>query len=487
MKVRRKHSLFAFLLMLATCLVAGLTFNTGAAHAEPTYTIGTNSTFAPFSIQDKNGGYSGKNPGIEIEILREIAKHEHFKYRYKIMSFNGDLQALSNGQVDAVMAGMSVTNERKQKFDFSTPYYNDGVVMAVAKKSKITSMKQLRGKQVDAKSGTSAAIMAQKYQKKYGYKIKYFESSNTMYNDVKIGQASAVFDDEPVLRYSIKNGVPLKIVSKKAQYTTPIAIGFKKGANTELRHKMNDGIAWLNKTGRMKKIINKYTKSNATHVDTASQRTIFGLIKSNSHALLKGLWETIELAVIGILAAVVFGTILGVLGVAQNKFANALSTVIIYIFRGLPMMVLAFFIYIGLPSVIGHKIPLFTAGIMTLMLDEGAYVGAIVKGGFDSVDKGQWEAARSLGMPYYKALRKVIAPQGFKLMIPSLVNQFIITLKDTSILSAIGVMELTETGTVIIARNMEGFKMWLIIGVMYIIIVTLLTWLSNYIQKKMSN
>ena len=150
------------------------------------------------------------------------------------------------------------------------------------------------------------------------------------------------------------------------------------------------------------------------------------------------------------------------------------------------MMVLAFFIYIGLPAVIGHKIPLNQAGLLTLMLDEGAYVGAIVKGGFDSVDKGQWEAARSLGMPYYKALWKVVAPQGFKLMIPSLVNQFIITLKDTSILSAIGVMELTETGTVIIARNMEGFKMWLIIGVMYIIIITLLTWLSNYVQKKIA-
>lgn len=487
MGVRGKHRVLTAMMTFAFALVAGLWFKTGTVHAEPTYTIGTNTTFAPFSIQDKNGGYSGKNPGMEIEILREIAKHEHFKYRFKIMSFNGDLQALSNGQVDAVMAGMSVTDERKQKFDFSTPYYNDGVVMAVAKDSNITSMKQLRGKQVDAKSGTSAAIMAQKYQKKYGYKIKYFESSNTMYNDVKIGQAAAVFDDEPVLRYSIKNGVPLKVVSKKAEYTTPVAIGFKKGQNQELQRKMNNGIAWLNKTGRMQKIIDKYTKSNATHVDDASKRTIWGLIKSNSHALLKGLQETIILAVVGIFAALIFGTILGVLGIAQNKFLNGLSTVIIYIFRGLPMMVLAFFIYIGMPSVIGHKIPLFTAGILTLMLDEGAYVGAIVKGGFNSVDKGQWEAARSLGMPYYKALRKVIAPQGFKLMVPSLVNQFIITLKDTSILSAIGVMELTETGTVIIARNMEGFKMWLIIGVMYIIIVTLLTWLSNYVQKKMSN
>ena len=81
---------------------------------------------------------------------------------------------------------------------------------------------------------------------------------------------------------------------------------------------------------------------------------------------------------------------------------------------------------------------------------------------------------------------KVIMPQGIKIMVPSLVNQLIITLKDTSILSAIGVMELTQTGTVIIARNMEGFKMWLIIGVIYIIIITLLTWLSNYVQRKMA-
>ena len=152
---------------------------------------------------------------------------------------------------------------------------------------------------------------------------------------------------------------------------------------------------------------------------------------------------------------------------------------------GIPMMVLAFFIYIGLPNLTGQKIPLFTAGVLTLMLDEGAYVGAIVRGGFEAVDVGQWEAARSLGLPYSKALVKVIAPQGLKIMVPSLVNQLIITLKDTSILSAIGVMELTQTGTVIIARNMEGFKMWLIIAVMYMIIITLLTWLSNYVQKRM--
>lgn len=454
--------------------------------ADQTYTFATNNTFEPFEIQDSKGGYSGKNPGIEIEMLKKIAKHEHFNYKLKPMSFNGDLQALEGGQVDAVIAGMSVTNERKQKFDFSKPYYTDGVMMAVAKNSKITSLKQLKGKTVSAKSGTSAALFVKSNQKKYGYKVRYFDSSNTMWNDVKNGNTDATFDDGPVLQYGIRTGVPLKIVTKKPIDAQPVAVGFQKGKNLALQKKVNDGITWLKKTGQMKQIINKYTKSTKTTKTSTASRTIPGLLKANRAALLRGLWMTVELTVVGIVLAMIFGLILGVLGVMQSKVANALSSIIIYIFRGIPMIVLAFFIYMGLPNVIGHKVPLFLAGVMTLMLDEGAYVGAIVKGGFDAVDPGQWEAARSLGLPYSRTLLKVIAPQGLKIMVPSLVNQFIITLKDTSILSAIGVMELTQTGTVIISQNMEGFKMWLIIGTIYIIIITLLTWLSNYIQKRMA-
>ena len=455
------------------------------AHAEKTYTIGTVDTFEPFEIQDKNGTYNGKNPGIEIEMLREIAKHEGFKYNLKIMSFNATLTALEAGQIDASMGGMSVTDERKAKIDFSKSYYTDGVVMAVSENSKITKLSQLKGKTVDVKSGTASAIYANSVKDKYGFKVKYFNTSNTMWNDVMNGNAAATFDDGPVLQYGIRNGIKLKIVTKEIN-STPVAMGVKKGQNQELLNKLNDGITWLKETGRMQKIINKYTKGDAAKTEMDSDRSVWGLIKSNKDALLSGLGETLLLTVVGAALALLFGVILGVMGISDGKIFSSISSVIIYIFRGMPMIVLAFFIYIGVPSVIGHKIPLFTAGILTLMLDEGAYVGAIVKGGFQAVDRGQWEAARSLGLPYYKALVKVIMPQGIKIMVPSLVNQLIITLKDTSILSAIGVMELTQTGTVIIAQNMEGFKMWLIIGVIYIIIITLLTWLSNYVQRKMA-
>lgn len=464
----------------------GLLAEQQVAVADPIYTFATNNTFEPFEIQDSKGGYSGKNPGIEIEILKKIARHEHFKYRLKPMTFNGDLQALESGQVDAVMAGMSVTDERKAKYDFSKPYYTDGVVMAVAQDSHIKSLNQLKGKTVSAKSGTSAALFLKKNQKKYGYKIRYFDSSNTMWNDVKNGNTAATFDDGPVLQYGIKTGVPLKIVTKKPIDAQPVAVGFQKGRNLALQKKINHGITWLNQTGQMEQIINKYTKGNQTTKDSTADHTIWGLLKTNRMALLRGLWMTLELTVVGIIFAMIFGIVLGILGVVNNKLANGISSILIYIFRGIPMIVLAFFIYMGLPNVIGHKVPLFLAGILTLALDEGAYIGAIVKGGFESVDPGQWEAARSLGLPYSKALMRVIAPQGFKLMVPSLVNQFIITLKDTSILSAIGVMELTQTGTVIISQNMEGFRMWTIIAVIYIVIITLLTWLSNYVQKRMN-
>ena len=177
--------------------------------------------------------------------------------------------------------------------------------------------------------------------------------------------------------------------------------------------------------------------------------------------------------------------IIGLLGILPNKFAQGLSTTIIYIFRGLPLLVLALFIYNGLPSLTGVKIPAFVAGVITLMLNEGAYTAAFVNGGINAVDKGQMEAARSLGLPFGTAMRKVILPQGLKIMVPSFVNQFIITLKDTSILSIIGILELTQTGKIIIARNLEGFKVWTIIALIYLIIITLLTWLSNYVQKKM--
>ncbi|MBJ7695173.1 ABC transporter substrate-binding protein/permease [Weissella sp. GP1] len=475
-------------LMVLAASIVGMVAGVPNAHAASShYTITTDTTFPPFEFQTQGGDYRG----IDMDMLKEIAKREDFTYTLKPMSFNAGVQAVQAGQVDGILAGMSITDERKQTFDFGTPYYKSGIVMAVANKSKVDSLDDLKGKTVAAKTGSSGAMYAQRMAKKYDFKITYFNDSNTMYNDVIIGNTVAAFEDQPVMAYAIQQGTKMKIVTDPADGNW-YGFGVKKGDNAELLKKFNEGYAKIVKDGTYDKIVNRYLgeggynyKENAA-AKSAADQSIWSLIQENKAALLDGLIKTLQLTVVGIVLAAIWGVLLGVLGVAPSKLVRGISSTIIYIFRGLPMLVLAFFIYIGIPNLTGQKIPAFTAGVITLILNEGAYIGAFVRGGFKSVDPGQLEAARSLGMPYGKAMRKVVMPQGIRLTIPSFINQFIITLKDTSILSAIGIIELTQTGTLIIARNLQGFKVWLMIAVLYLIVITLLTWLSNWVEKRIN-
>ncbi|AEV94706.1 amino acid ABC transporter substrate-binding protein/permease [Pediococcus claussenii] len=450
---------------------------------EKTYQIGTDVTYPPFEFANNQNKYVG----IDIDLMKEIANEEGFKVNIKPIGFNAAVQSLESGQIDGMIAGTTITPARKQKMDFSDPYFKTGVVMAVSPKSGIKDLKDLKGKRVAIKTGTAAAAYAQKLQSKYGFKTVTFDDSDNMYSDVVNKNSVACFEDAPVMQYAIRTGVKLSIATKPAQGG---AYGFavKKGQNQELLKKFNEGLKKLKANGQYNKIVSKYLGKKAIkqQKEQKDDNSIFGLLKQNWGALMGGLQQTLLLTVVAILCATIFGVLLGLLGVMPNKLANGVSTIIIYIFRGLPLLVLALFIYSGVPNLTGEKIPAFIAGIITLTLNEGAYTAAFVKGGIKAVDSGQMEAAKSLGLPYWKSMRRVILPQGLRIMIPSFINQFIITLKDTSILSIIGILELTQTGKIIIARNFEGFKIWAIVALMYLIIITLLTWLSNWFEKRMN-
>lgn len=459
------------------------------AASEKTYTIDTDVTFPPFVYANTENKYVG----IDLDLLRAIAKEEGFKVKIRPVGFNAAVQSVSAGQADGMIAGMSITEERKQKFDFSDPYYSAGIVMAVKDGSGIKSLSELKGKKVAVKTGTAGADYANSIKDKYGFEIVTFDDSDGVYNDVINGNSAACFEDSAVMYYAIKNGLDLKVVTKPAN-TTETGFAVKKGQNQELLKMFNEGLAKLKANGEYDKIIKKYTEGKATsktkvksQAETAEDRTVLGILKENKDAFISGIIETLKLTIVGIFCATIFGIFVGLLGVVPNKFCRGLSTTIIYIFRGLPLIVLALFIYNGVPSLIGSKVPAFLAGVITLMLNEGAYTAAFVKGGIESVDKGQMEAARSLGMPFGKSMRRVILPQGIKIMVPSFINQFIITLKDTSILSVIGLLELTQTGKIIIARNLEGFRVWAIVAVIYLVIITVLTLLSKWIERRINN
>lgn len=208
--------------------------------------------------------------------------------------------------------------------------------------------------------------------------------------------------------------------------------------------------------------------------------------------LLSSLLVTAKLTVVSLLFGSILGMLFCFLALSRFKALRIIDHIYLDIIRGTPLIVQAFFIYFGVPQLIQTIFPSFrlspdVAGIITLTLNAGAYISEVFRSGIMAVDKGQMEAARSLGMPQSHAMAKVIIPQAIRIVIPALLNQFIITLKDTSILSVIGIRELTQTGKLIIATTFESFKTWALVALMYLILIKLLSILSSKIEKGLSN
>jgi His/Glu/Gln/Arg/opine family amino acid ABC transporter permease subunit len=208
--------------------------------------------------------------------------------------------------------------------------------------------------------------------------------------------------------------------------------------------------------------------------------------------LLQAMGQSLVMAFFGLIFACIVGLIFGILSVMHNRVCRAVATVFVYAIRGVPMIVLAFFVFFGVPffanNILGGELMLtaLQAGIICLALNCGAYMAEIIRAGIQSVDKGQMEAARSLGLPYWRAMQRIILPQAIRTMIPSIINQFIITLKDTSILSVIGFPELVNSAKNVIAITFNSFAVWAIVAVMYIIVITALSVAAKRVERRLS-
>ena len=208
--------------------------------------------------------------------------------------------------------------------------------------------------------------------------------------------------------------------------------------------------------------------------------------------LLEAMGQTLIMAFYSLIFASVIGLIFGMLSVLKSKVCNVIAQVFVDIIRGVPMIVLAFFVFFGVPYALKnflHSTFTFTAlqaGIICLSLNCGAYMSEIIRAGIQSVDVGQMEAARSLGIPYWKSMQKVVLPQAIRTMIPSIINQFIITLKDTSILSVIGFPELVNAAQNVIAINFKSFQVWFLVGLMYLIVITILSKIAKALERRMN-
>ncbi len=210
--------------------------------------------------------------------------------------------------------------------------------------------------------------------------------------------------------------------------------------------------------------------------------------------LVKAMGQTLLLALYGLFFACIVGLIFGLMSVIKSRICNIIAQVFVFVIRGVPMIVLAFFIYFGVPyflnTIIGvgkqMTLTALQAGTICLTLNCGAYMAEIIRAGIQSVDIGQMEAGRSLGLSYGKTMRKIVMPQASRTMIPSIINQFIITLKDTSILSVIGFPELVNSAKNVQANTFLSFQTWAVVGLMYLTVITILSYLAKLMERRMN-
>ena len=208
---------------------------------------------------------------------------------------------------------------------------------------------------------------------------------------------------------------------------------------------------------------------------------------SISPRLFEGLKMTIAMTVCSLILGSLVGLLSGFCSISKSCLWNKLSGAYLSSIRGTPLMVQATFIYFGLSAALNMPITSFTASIIVLMLNSGAYLSEIFRSGISAINKGQMEAARSLGLPHGVAMRKIILPQAFRIVIPSVTNQFIITLKDTSILSVIGVAEMMRQSQQLIANNFRAFETYAIVAVWYYVLVIILTKLFKLLERRLAN
>ncbi|MGD6901522.1 transporter substrate-binding domain-containing protein [Bacillus infantis] len=259
----KKIQLFSFLMIVMLILAACGSDDADSSgdgdgsgdDGSKTYTVGTDTTYPPFEFEE-----GGEYKGIDIDIINAIAEEEGFEIELKPMDFGGIIPAILADQLDVAIAGMSITDDRKEKVDFSDPYFDAGLTLVVSEdNSDITSIDDLKGKVVAVKNGTTGAEHAEEIKEEAGIKeVRQFNDSPSMFQEVANGNADVLIEDYPVIAYAIKtSGLDLKTVGDRLtgdQY----GIGVKKGENQELLEKINSGLQKIKDNGTYDEILGRY-------------------------------------------------------------------------------------------------------------------------------------------------------------------------------------------------------------------------------------
>lgn len=206
----------------------------------------------------------------------------------------------------------------------------------------------------------------------------------------------------------------------------------------------------------------------------------------NLKFLLGGVWLTIELSILAIILSVALGLVVALLGLSERRGLRAANRVYVEVFRAIPMLVMVLWVYYGLPVVLGIKLGPFFAGVLALAFCDSAFEAEIFRGGIQSIEKGQVEASRSLGLGYFHTMRYVILPQALRRVLPPLGNQFVYMLKMSSLVSIIGLLELTRRANELTVTEYRPLEIYTVLVLEYLVLILIVSYLVRRLERRMN-
>ncbi len=439
--------------------------------------IATEAGFPPFEFVE-----NGKIIGIDMDIIVEIAKRAGFKYEIENIPFGSIIAGIQTKKYDFAIAGIGITEERRKSVDFSDIYFNADFALISKNTKSFSSLKELKGKKVAVQLATTMQNFLVEYnshlQDSEKIELLTFEGSQMGLETLMADKAEALFTEEMQGKIFSKlhsNLVVQKIKSNHGGY----AIALQK--NSPYTKDINKAIKELKHNGTIDKIIKKWEDKYISQVVKSEKKTQY---RSALFSIFKCAIYTIQYSFASIFCGMFLALLLTLMNYSGIKVLHFLARAYISIIRGTPLLLQLSIIYFGLPHLLNINLSVFASGVIALSFNSSAYVAEIIRSGVKSLDKGQFEACKSLNLSKFQAIKDIYAPQVLRNILPSLINEFIALIKESSMISVIGGFEIMKMTNIVIAQYYSYFVPLLVAGATYYVMTATLEVFAHFVEKR---
>lgn len=479
--------LIRFILVLGLLISSAMVYINPTAHAEQDQTwekikergelrVGLSADYAPMEFEHTVNGKT-EYAGVDIDLAKKIAKDNNLKLKIVNMSFDSLLGALKTGKIDITISGMTSTPERKKQVDFSDSYMMTKNIMLV-KKDKVNEYKDIKdfnNKKVGAQKGTEQEKIAQTEIENAS--ITSLSRLPDVILALKSGKVEGAVVEKPVAEAYLKQNPKLGISNVKFNEEEKDTVIAVPKDSPKLLSQINKTIKEVKDKG----LIDKYMTNAANAMNDDS-----GFISKYGSFFLKGIKITILISLIGVALGSILGAFVALMKLSKIKIISWIASIYIEILRGTPMLVQVFIVFFGITAALGLDISALVCGTIALVINSSAYIAEIIRAGINAVDKGQMEAARSLGLNYRQTMKSVIMPQAIKNILPALGNEFVTLIKESSIVSTIGVGEIMFNAQVVQGISFDPFTPLLVAAALYFVLTFVLTRIMNMIEGRLN-